>query len=1082
MLQTMDKLFIFSKDTDATEQLRGYEYQKLRSIEDWLRNYVQKNNEVVYCEYEEDIFRRNLDTWTSKFVQLKLYSSKTFSLTSIEVVKAITHFFVLFVKGEYKFDNLEFVFETNSNIARNYGTNDADLLNEWNENQNSLSPEIIEKCVAKVKSIISNYIETFDPKKNDQEQHKTIKAAKEVFNIIPQETWAEFITSIKWKFSNVSAEESMKSVIDNINSLILETNIPTSNDQRETIFTKLYYAVAEKSIATESEDRKLSIEYLDYLILDTGNEQDREYNEDFQSWNAVDQIDSFRFGEFYQVVNLSGYCRKYSFLEHHQPIWLRILKDYITLIDIPPIAKQKAIYEIVWQSVRIKDPIAPRGTLTGLESSIRDYFSRISLFPDHESLEDTLALTGIVRGAIALKFTDITSQEVEIWQRNLFNILMVALAEAKDDNAKCYLYETLAFLALMSITNLNESSVVDDAFVHLNAILSLLDRATLYNVVQLNNRIEGVISDMIQVKMNLDHISQFEDYSEQLAPYVSSKMGNNEMAQNYVRKGVNYINSDTPFSLIRGLNHFHKAKALWRNDQTNEGYVLLLLNLAQLYNAVGCNFAAKYYALTAGRISSMHTHLNKRIAKAFEFIILSDFRQGAWISCIQNFHFYIALRNEYEGLEIDINDEAFLKTCGEIGFVLALAPRVDSQVGVLIDYEIVKLGEFYNEFLIDIVSSIRNSDKVDIKELINNQLDDAPLNDLGPMRTIFWSALGINLEVKFANNFLLNSLAEEFLGTWQIVVIEILAARLDLHFLDVAVEVEIVSSTAFVPPVRLESPDSNKWKLSLPAVLDEDYNKIRLQPNVIVTNLKMILNEVSVLPKKELFDKIDSLFKDRELAAKTLPDLLYQRTFRYFLNEQEFNDYHKNNFNHVTFEFKPPVMDEFKWNNKESAKYSQEQSMKMIQGRYNNVKKAMHVTLERLQNDPRYNELIFNLRGDNWLDWQIVIALFNHILSYRVSVDLDGREFNNDGEKRQALNDSVQRLRKLDERDFPVEIPLDYFFDDSLDFQLRQLGLISLENWGLENKSSSPNLLAIHDFLVAKFHFGDDDDLSLSPL
>lgn len=61
-LMNLSKLSIFSKDTDAAETVKGYEYQKLRTLQTWLRSYIDKKNEIIYCDYEEDIFLRNLDS------------------------------------------------------------------------------------------------------------------------------------------------------------------------------------------------------------------------------------------------------------------------------------------------------------------------------------------------------------------------------------------------------------------------------------------------------------------------------------------------------------------------------------------------------------------------------------------------------------------------------------------------------------------------------------------------------------------------------------------------------------------------------------------------------------------------------------------------------------------------------------------------------------------------------------------------------------------------------------------------------------------------------------------------------------
>ena len=112
---------------------------------------------MVYYDYEEDIFERDLTNLKSKFRQLKLYSSN-FSFANEEVIKTISHFFSLYCKGEYILDELEFIFEANSNIARQYPGNDAILLKEWHRNQSELKGGLMEKCIAKCKAIISGHI------------------------------------------------------------------------------------------------------------------------------------------------------------------------------------------------------------------------------------------------------------------------------------------------------------------------------------------------------------------------------------------------------------------------------------------------------------------------------------------------------------------------------------------------------------------------------------------------------------------------------------------------------------------------------------------------------------------------------------------------------------------------------------------------------------------------------------------------------------------------------------------------------------------------------------------------------------
>ena len=55
----INKLFIFSKDTDAYSSQRGYNYQTLKTLETWVDNYLDNIDDDIYCEFEEDIFQKN---------------------------------------------------------------------------------------------------------------------------------------------------------------------------------------------------------------------------------------------------------------------------------------------------------------------------------------------------------------------------------------------------------------------------------------------------------------------------------------------------------------------------------------------------------------------------------------------------------------------------------------------------------------------------------------------------------------------------------------------------------------------------------------------------------------------------------------------------------------------------------------------------------------------------------------------------------------------------------------------------------------------------------------------------------------
>ena len=1081
---SLDKLFIFSKDTDAAEALRGYEFQKLRALENWLENYNSKNNEIIFCDYEEDIFQRDLDQWSSKFTQLKLYSSKNFSFSSIEVTKAISHFFMLFVKGEYKFDEQQFIFETNADIARKYKDNDAELLKKWQTNQENLDPKLLKQCAEKVKSIVLKYADSANEGVKDLALLEKIKAAKLILAELSEEVWERFTQTIKWNFSDITAEKAVEEVIERIHVQISKLENPIAQQNKEIVFARLYYAVSERSIQTEGEDRKLDAPLLDKLLLDSGDEGDKGYNEDYQVWSNVDKIAKFRQAEFLKVLNSSYYCRYAGYLKHHWNTWATLLKLYIDLPDIPKFYRQKAIYELIWTTIRPNMLAAPDGTLEGMEAEIRAYFTEFENFGDVESLEDASALVGLIEGSIHFGKVDIKAEEIAYWRERILHKANGELKKAKDPNQVCYFHAIAALLTLHHTINPDGETIMDDTFVHLDKILNLLDSATQYDVKELTNRLTNFIKILITLDHYIDEIERLEEFTDKLMPFVAKKSSDHDLAKVYVERGVKYLHTTEPKSVLRAINYFHKAKTLWRHDHTRDGHILALLNISQLYSLIGCHLAAKYYALSAARHATSEAALNHRISDAFAMILNADFKEGAWISSLEDFRLFILYRGEFKSREYDPEDNLLMYSLRDIAIVIALGSRLSPEIAAAITSEVKEMGKFYSDILQPMVDELNSSVKdEELGLLLQRKLDDVPLNDAGQHRTISWNALGSNWEFSFENDWMTNSVAEEFIAVFQIIVSDLGLSKTDLHLLESKIEIEILIGETWEKPIRQASNDIHKWVVKVPAVIQEDYQAIQMQCAFMAVCIKKILDEISLLPSKELENEIQQRLEKEDLAGKTMADFLYQRLYRYFLEQKYFDEPNRTSLEKPNTGFTGTTFSGLQWEDSISGKYSQTKSLEMIRERYPACMIPMRLTLLCLKKDPRYPDFIKKLRENGWLDWQILLALFNHTVSYKVSIEMQKKTFHTAEQEYDLVQETFRKLFKTDEGENYIEIPLDYYFNRDFEFQLRQAALLTLKNWGLNgHKSEFPDFNAVKNLMVKRFNFSIDDDPGLSPL
>lgn len=1078
----LSKLSIFSKDTDAVETVKGYEYQKLRTLQTWLISYIEKRNEVIYCDYQEDIFLRNLDNWSSRFIQLKLYSSKNFSFSSVEVKKAISHFFMLFVKGEYKFDEIEFVFETNAAVAGTYKGNDAELLKEWEDNQNDMSVDLIKRSAVKVKEIVLEYVEPFGIKEKDPKLAKDLADTKIVVGELPDSVWEGFAKTIHWNFEDIGANQAVQRVIEDIYMHIDATGFSSAKSTREGVFASLYYKISEKSIDSDSEQRKLDHHLLDSVLLSTGDEDDKWYGEYFSSWRAVENIEHFLAAEFYQVLHAADYCKITNYLTHHADMWIKLLSKYINLTDTPIIFKRKAIYELLWLKFNGYSLTVAVGSLSGYEEMVRGYYSKMNNFDDHESLEAALNLLGVIKAAAAFEKLEVAIEEIEGWEQNLQELVVENLASAEDPSQLCYFHELYAGLLMQQITTA-DSETIEEIFTQYKRIISMAEVAQTYDIVRLGSRIDGYIKLLIDYKANFEIIERLENFSDELMPLVNKLKGDFSTAKLYSQRGYKYLHSKEPKSILRALNYFHRAKQLYLNDGTMEGYVLALLSISQLYSATGNNYAAKFYALSGIWQATENPKLHKRISDGFGLILHYDFEQGNWFNCLEVFRLYINSRSEFKDPVIDTTIDGLLqKSIVTISSILSMLPKLVPESQSAIEKIIHEMGGLYTEEIKHLKETADVMTIEDITSFIKNKCLDEVVSDAGEKRTIKFKALGTVWIITFENKWLESSVGEELAATLQVILLQFGVAKNDIHFLKGEVNIEIVLSDRYRAPEQMPSNEVYAWKIYTRVVIDRVRNEIKMQASALTYSIKLILDELSLLPEKEFEEEFQRFFLEENLASKTLPGYLYQGLYRDLFDRDTFAEPDRMSFS--TERIIPEIIESpaLAWEDSLSSKYSLDKSLKLITGRYKNMVKKMYLTIEHIKKDEGYGDFLTKWRNDGWLDWQIVLAMYNHMLSYKTNGFVRRGEYKSDEEFQEAFNEVFFELRKADEKDVYVEFDLDFFSGSDFEFQLNHVMVLILNNWDLENKSRFPNFNFLKEFLNRRFNFGADDVITNSPL
>lgn len=1082
---TLDKLYLFSKNTDAFSAQRGYNYQTLKTLETWVTNFIEGKKEDIYCEFEDDIFQKDLLNQKLTFRQIKLYSTN-FSFSSKEIKKCICHFFTLHVKSDYNDFSKEFIFETNTNISNKNQNNEADLLKEWFKNQNTLTSDQLSKYANKVKEIVTEYI---DEQSKIIEDKDALISAIEIFEHLEDSFWEEFSRMIKWKFIGTSPEVEFTSIRTKIEELIQQMPHSIAKDSSLQVFGVLLDIVFMKVTKKNEEQRKLTYEQFEHAILSIGNDEDKWYSRRYEYYKTLVPIDEFRVGEFYEILDLVNYCRRKRYLHGHKNTWNPFLVFYARYEQVLESFRRKAIYEMVFLNnefyevdyENLSTRNRPEGSLFGFEADVRFYFEDFDAFKTANDLGNGHNIICILFAAIGAKKINITYDELKNWFVKIYLKINRKLLSETERSEKCNLLE-LKGNFLLGINRLRRKSNTE--FVqYFEQILELAKLAPLFKLSQFGDRIEKYIKMQINIDQNdeMGIIEALECFSEKLFPLVEEREGKVKLAQSQVKRGYSYLKTTIPKNLLNALGYFHKAKDNYLQEDTIEGYVLALMNIAQLYNSIGMHFAAKNYALAAFRMST-NKELMKRTVSSLAMLAYSDYKQGSWFNSLSVYGRYIQIRLE-GNFDISDTDEDGRATVN-IAFILYVMGRSSPQFKYLINNYIKYLDYVGDEIILPIQEQI-NLELLtdnDYNKAIENHIDDFPLNDIGKDRLINFYALGSLWSISFANTYEVQSVAEEYISAIQIVLAEIALSDFDFHLLKSTIEIQLVLRNGYLPPEQLPSNKIIKWKVYISYSEALGIEQINLHSAYNFVSLRLILDNISVLKSQEFETLFNAFFEKAKLDSKQIAVNLYQKIHRDIYVKTDLDVFQSTSFNKEKFDLAfPKENNVMMWNSSLSGKYNKSFSIEAIKNRFNNVSKTTYLTLSGLKNDPGYNTWLTSLRNKGWQDWQIMTNLHSYMLNYKVH-RFEDLKFKTEGEYVKNLKIMMQKYSNMDEKDCFIEFPLEAFkskeFLDHFNVGLPAI----LNTYGLETKLMTPNFKAIKEFLDVRFNLQYDFHDENNPL
>ncbi|WP_158828986.1 hypothetical protein [Mucilaginibacter lacusdianchii] len=1083
---SISKLFLFSKNADATATEQGFLYQKLTTLKTWLQNRINNIDERIYCDLEDDIFQRDLIKHQAKFRQIKLYSTN-FSFSKEEIQKTLTHFFMLFCKGDYLHDEVTFAFETNSGIARETRGNDGDLLREWATDQGNITDEQMERILERVKPIIDEYISEAYQKLMDAESKAQLQEAKNIYDQLPDEVWRKFIKSIKWQFDQVNQSEAIPKLYEEIEVLV--PDLPVTTGAPGTSVALLLYDITKKTTEKDPEQKYVTNQSLDLLLLNGGNEKDQWYANALQDWSGVTELGAFNFGEFHEVINAARYCRWEMHRSGHAQQWCRLLKLYIKKEDTLTVSRRKAIYEYIFLLLS-PDPKTgrPGGTMAGQQRIIKYYFGEFQHRNHARDIEEDITMLQLVQTHRMRDTNFLSSEEIEEWQKLIAQSIEELLQNARNADEKCLALELKGHMLSAFDPEVKPSEKINDAIAVYREIIPLLETAKTYSISRLFDLLGQLLSMFILHDADEEAIEGLEAFIMEIQDAASRTGRQHDAAHALVERGAIYLQKKNAKSFLKALELFHQAKALWNLDETREGFVLALLNISQIYAGLGLHLAAKYYGLCAVWASTSYgdAAIFKRISDGFTMVFHADFHQGSWISALEDYFQYITFRLEFRPETLDLEkDEQFRITSIEIAGLIGLIPVLHPEMSEYIEVYKQRLGWVYETHLRGMVEAFtakfQNTDSGAL--FVKANVSGTPLNDVGPKRNLRFKVLGMDFCLHFKNDAITNAVAEEFGALLQITLAELGLLQADLHFLNVAVRVNITAGGDYKMSIDQEPDHENTiFKLSIPPFSGTEQADIQKHYGFLATNIQLLLENLTLLKTDEFEALYADIYAKQKLGEKGLAVNTYQKVYFNLQSIEDFNESRREALPAFSSEdYSTNVPDVLPPVDGLSSKYSAEFSNKKISERYDNLKMHLHLTLKKWENDDRSKSKITEWRKAGWLDWQILMTLSNFILNNKARI-MSGTQGAVGQDSQKKFEAEFLRLNAIDESACFMDIPIEVIDYPELDFWLEKMPVDTLPTFGLQNGMRCPNFKAIRAFLSQRFAFDKDDLPKDSPL
>lgn len=783
------------------------------------------------------------------------------------------------------------------------------------------------------------------------------------------------------------------------------------------------------------------------------------YSTVFSEWKDREPTGD-NYSEFAEIKIAARHAFYTESLKQDLPFWVDLLGNFINSRFSE--LKRRAIYEVCVLSLR------GFNNLDGYEEHLRWFFSQI---PDLNAvgLQDAEILLTYCGGAILRGILQMSPEEISNWHHQVVEQIDKKLEEDIHYNTRA----TLLNLKGWASTRVNplepERPNFEKGIEWWLKLVEVLESAPMFPLKQFANNVADLLQFIIDLNGKDKIPETYFELTEKLDTLLAKRLGGFTAAESSRKRA--FLLRDNG-RVIDAIDLLHRSKLDWFASETLEEALSMMLFLSRAYMELGLFFAAKYYALAVAFIAE-----NNSQAEVKHFISVGLMRAATWDYIIGAFCSFLNITEiEIKIHHVHARDAGDLENNSELYSIVlhlitlkAISERINPEFDKLISERIDKWlpKEWVDALLPTSRQTLHGMTDEQVREHLANELLGTPFGDLKSERKVAWSALGIEWNVSWKNDYETTIQAEQFLAILQVYLVEI--AQSDLCLLKTSVEISVEITDEQV--IELQPLSSNKnrvWKIRLPQSSTHSPTDLGRKHAEIFSAASDILFEISLLPEDKYFQVTENLF-NKGLNNRIFVAQPYEVLYNEVIRAEDFNQFNRTITQNDFSKFEVPLFEheELSWNDQPGPTYTWEQAEQHLKNRYENGLPDFQLTMEILRNTVDFEKIVNELREENWLDWQIVYAITSVAMNYQYTPKTKGIA------DRQKLDEIWKEVMSGKTR--WAIVPPDEFNKDKMLLALRISMLHTVQLLGLELHQITPDFEAIDDFLRHRYKYWIDD-------